>query len=80
MIQYKNQALIELENVSAIGRHEVKESRKVLDKNLEVMIYCIGFLLFGQTMRWSFETEKERDFVWDNVMKELPEVKKLDNF
>ena len=82
MICYKNQPLIDVDNCSAIGRSEAIKKRKVeaVDKEIEEKVYIIGFLLFGATIQWHFDNEKERDFVFDNVLKEVRDLVKIDNF
>ena len=80
MIQYKDKPLINEEQISALGVSKQKTKREVLGKEIESEAFTVNFLLFGSQFAWVFEDEKERDFVYANILKELPGIVKLDNF
>lgn len=84
MIQYKNLNPVNLEMLCAIEKVEGSYKKKALGKDMQyhdvdTIGYAIGFRLIGGSMQWVFDTDKERDFVFDNVIKNI-EIEKLDNF
>ena len=82
MLQYKDKYLINPELICAISKAEGEVTRKVeaLDKEIKEARYIVAFLMMGNTpVQWVFESEAERDWAYDGVMKELT-IERIDNY
>ena len=72
MISYKNQPIVNTEMLGCFGKVNVTAKGKIGD----IVVPCIAFNVFGATIHWRFEDEKERDIVFREVESKM-EIEKL---